>query len=202
MAHSTARRQIVLNSDDVRVFRSHLSEPTGSGLCFLPRDVGCILWEGYTNSRGYGYMKINERRHQVPAHHVAWTIEHGSVPTDPELVMDHLCQVPSCVSPAHLEWITFLENYRRIDGRSPVCRRGHPWRGLLPLYRADSQLRLCFRCLDEGKPKRRNHRTGKTNRMEWCPRGHSVAGDNGYDLPSLPGKRGCLICTHTWNATL
>ncbi|WP_406518152.1 HNH endonuclease [Streptomyces sp. NBC_00826] len=136
---------------------------------------------------------------------MAWAIEHGSIPTDPDLVADHLCQVTSCVSALHLEWVTTLENYRRIDGRSPVCRRGHPWRGLLPLYRVDSQVRICFRCIDEGpraKTDRRSGRRRKTDRMLWCPRGHDVSGDNGYSLENLPGRRGCWTCTKQWKASL
>lgn len=206
VTHATARRQLVLAPDDIVAFEALLAEPNGNRLCFLPDDPGCVFWKGRTNSRGYGLAKVIGRRHPVPAHHVAWVIEHGSIPADSDLVADHLCQVPSCVSVLHLEWVSALENYRRIDGRSPVCRRGHPWHGLLPLYRTNSQIRVCFVCLTEGptKPKEDRRRGFKTkaSRVLRCPRGHDVTGDNGYDLPNLRGRRGCHICTSAWKATL
>lgn len=203
MSQVPLRRQIMLAQQDFEYFMSRISEPNGNQLCFLPDDPGCVLWEGPTDDRGYGYTKVAARRHRVAAHHVAWTIEHGRVPADPDLVVDHLCQVPSCVSTLHMEWVTKLENMRRIDGRRPVCRRGHGWLGLLPLYRPDSQLRVCFQCTAEGKPPPRpDRRVGKSDRMKWCPRAHDVSGDNGYDLPGIPGKRGCVRCTEDWKAKL
>lgn len=206
MAHSSLRRQLMLTRSDVQTFNAQLSTPNGNALCFLPDDPGCVLWEGRVNERGYGLVKLDRHRHTVPAHHVAWAIKHGHIPADTNLVVDHLCQVPSCVSVLHLEWVTALENSRRIDGRNHVCRRGHPWRGLLPLYRLGSQLRLCFRCIEEG-PRRRlpePRRKGKVkaDRMLWCPRGHDVSGSNGYDLENLPDRRGCWKCTHHWKRSL
>jgi HNH endonuclease len=45
------------------------------------------------------------------AHRLAYTLAHGSVPEGLEL--DHLCRVPRCINPDHLEPVTPSENQRR-----------------------------------------------------------------------------------------
>ncbi|MFF0597905.1 HNH endonuclease signature motif containing protein [Streptomyces antibioticus] len=169
-------------------------------------DVGCIHWRGKVNKGGWGRAKISDRRHHVPAHHVAWAIAFGAIPEDTGLEVDHLCQVRDCLNVAHLEWVTTLENQRRIDLRRPVCRRGHDWSSLVPVFRLDGWVRICFDCLAEGPVKKKTDRRrgykSKASRMIRCPRGHDVSGDNGYDLPDLPGRRGCHVCTEAWKAVL
>ena len=195
-----ARRQPVLTDTDVELFRSLCDEPDGNALCFLPDDPGCIRWTGRIRKGGWGYF------YDTPAHHIAWFLTFGDVPGDPGLEVDHLCQVRDCVSVAHLEWVTTLENQRRIDLRRSVCRRGHDWTGSVPFFRHGRQARVCFQCVQEGPaPRQRDRRRGfktKAARMIRCPRGHDVTGDNGYDMPGLPGRRGCWTCTEAWRAAL
>lgn len=62
------------------------------------------------------------------AHRVAYTLAVGSIPDGLEI--DHLCFVPACVNPDHLEAVTGLENKRRAllhatHPRSDHCGRGH-----------------------------------------------------------------------------
>lgn len=57
----------------------------------------------------------------------AWSTSFVGPITD-GLELDHLCNVPSCVNPDHLEPVTHAENMRCIRGRQMACRRaGHDW---------------------------------------------------------------------------
>lgn len=63
---------------------------------------GCWLWKGYTSPRShYGYMSVAGMRGPVPAHRVAYALQHGECP--PGLVVMHSCDVKACVNPDHLE---------------------------------------------------------------------------------------------------
>lgn len=63
------------------------------------------------------------------AHRVAWEIANGPIPDG--LVIDHLCGIPRCVNPSHLELVTFRENVLRGNSisaqyaRSTECANGH-----------------------------------------------------------------------------
>jgi hypothetical protein len=69
----------------------------------------CWIWQWSKNDLGYGWAKVGST--SVPAHRLYYEREYGLVPSD--LVMDHLCRVPSCVNPDHVEPVTQLENVRR-----------------------------------------------------------------------------------------
>jgi hypothetical protein len=107
----------------------------------------CWMWTGGHNSAGYGQLMWNGRRDRM-AHKVVYSLFFGEVPEG--LEVDHLCLVPACVNPNHLEAVTRLENLRRShttghgNGTRTHCRRGHEftdantyaWRGK----------RLCREC--------------------------------------------------------
>ena len=92
--------------------------------------LDCWLW---TASRvdGYGRFRLGGRGSSpARAHVVAYELLIGPVPDGLEL--DHLCRVPACVNPSHLEAVTHAENCRR--GRAGAhnadkthCPRGHPY---------------------------------------------------------------------------
>lgn len=116
---------------------------------------GCWLWNGSIDGRGYGVVTYKNRT--MNAHRASWIIANGSIPAGLEL--DHLCRVPCCVNPSHLEPVTHLENVRRgIAGKALAdwqrakvqCPRGH-------LYEDDNlyidpkggrRCRACKRALD------------------------------------------------------
>lgn len=87
---------------------------------------GCCLWTGPVDTHGYG-------RHGKPvAHRVIYELIVGPIPDGLEL--DHLCRVPRCVNPHHLEPVTHAENVRRgmagsVNGArlraKTHCKRGH-----------------------------------------------------------------------------
>lgn len=85
----------------------------------------CWLWQGAVTSYGHGQIRVrdgwNEHR-MMRAHRVAYELLVGPIPDG--LVLDHLCEVPGCVNPAHLEPVLATVNLERT--RKPLCRRGHP----------------------------------------------------------------------------
>lgn len=87
---------------------------------------GCWRWTGAT-AQGYGTIRIGGRL--VPAHRWSWVEANGAIPA--RLQLDHLCRVPACVRPSHLEPVTQRENILRGEGlaaqhaRQTHCKRGH-----------------------------------------------------------------------------
>jgi hypothetical protein len=75
-------------------------------------DNGCWIWQGYRNPGGYGMFGGLRRG---LAHRFSY--EHYVGPIPAGLQMDHLCNVPACVNPAHLEPVTRKENMRRAHER-------------------------------------------------------------------------------------
>ena len=94
-------------------------------------DLGpCWIWQGSTRSGGYGNLKGVDKK-IVSAHRVAYESTFGPIP--PNLVLDHLCRVESCVNPHHLEPVTSRENTLRgvspsaLSARKTHCIHGHPF---------------------------------------------------------------------------
>jgi hypothetical protein len=65
----------------------------------------CWLWTGRTSPKGYG--TYGKRL----AYHLLFELLVEPVPAG--LQLDHLCRVPACVNPDHLEIVTPRENTRR-----------------------------------------------------------------------------------------
>lgn len=87
----------------------------------------CWLWQGALSAEGYGKFRVEPRT--IYAHRFAFEEIRGPIPAG--LVLDHLCRVPSCVNPSHLDPVTQTVNILR--GEAPrikvhharVCSRGH-----------------------------------------------------------------------------
>lgn len=90
---------------------------------------GVPCWErtSWRNKDGYTMMKYGGVRY--PAHRIIYQIFVEEVP--PELECDHLCRVPYCVNPVHIEPVTPDVNRLRgvgwsaINARKTHCKRGH-----------------------------------------------------------------------------
>jgi hypothetical protein len=67
--------------------------------------TSCWLWQWTKSSLGYSQIGRNS------GHRHYYEKKHGAVYSGLEL--DHLCRVPSCVNPDHLEPVTHAENMRR-----------------------------------------------------------------------------------------
>ena len=75
----------------------------------------CWLWTGAITN---GYGVIHSGATHVFAHRAAYEMSVQPIPEG--LVIDHLCRVPRCVNPSHLEAVTHAENVRRGN----ACLRG------------------------------------------------------------------------------
>jgi len=110
------------------------------------------LWAGGTTTLGYGTIWDGERN--AMAHRVSWEIAHGEkIP--PGLVIDHLCRLPKCVNPAHLEVVTISVNTSRgragevggAKNRAKThCPQGHPYSPENTYYYKDGKVRVCREC--------------------------------------------------------
>jgi len=91
----------------------------------VQNDSDCWLFTGSKTPQGYG--RLNVGGVPVPTHRVAY--EHFVGPIPPGHQIDHLCRVPSCCNPDHLEAVTPAENVRRglLGALKTHCKNGHPW---------------------------------------------------------------------------
>ncbi len=80
---------------------------------YIPEpNSGCWLWVGSVDKGGYARVGIKKKRFFV--HRIVFSLLRGDIPAG--LVIDHLCRVPSCINPQHMETVTIAENV--VRGRS------------------------------------------------------------------------------------
>lgn len=136
----------------------------------------CWIWTGYHNATGYPYSSLDGR--DQPAYRVVYQMVVGPIPEGLEL--DHLCNVPSCVNPDHLEPVTHAENMRRIRDRQLACRRaGHDWTDPHNVRVRKNGSRYCAEC-DRESLRRNYEPTGRPQNgtQDACRRGHPYSGEN------------------------
>jgi len=85
-------------------------------------DLGpCWLWLRPPTVGGYGQLRADGR--SVFSHRYAYELLVGAVA--PGLQLDHLCRVPACLNPSHLEPVTPRENtLRGIAARREAATHG------------------------------------------------------------------------------
>jgi hypothetical protein len=88
---------------------------------FLPEPFsGCWLWmantDGHPIGRNYGQIHILGRKRR--AHHAAWRIYRGSIPSGLQVL--HRCDTPLCVNPAHLFLGTPTDNLSDAEKKGRV----------------------------------------------------------------------------------
>ncbi len=71
---------------------------------------GCWIWMGRLNK---GYPKLSFENKTCGGHRVLYEMLIGPIPEG--LTLDHLCKIPCCVNPAHLEPVTLSVNMKRAD---------------------------------------------------------------------------------------
>ena len=96
-----------------------------------PRLGRCWIWNGAADEYGYGNLSVGAATRK--AHRLSYEWAKGTIPAGFEI--DHLCRVPACVNPAHLEAVTPKINSRRsfsvsgLNHRKTHCNHGHPFSG-------------------------------------------------------------------------
>ncbi len=91
---------------------------------YAPRLGSCWLWTGAIMHGGYGQIRLRPGTRTMNTHRFAYELLVGPIPDG--LHLDHLCRVPRCCNPLHLEPVTQAENSRRgaraiRDGWAPQC---------------------------------------------------------------------------------
>lgn len=129
---------------------------------YAPHLGHCWIWTGSKSSLGYGQIKVNG--HIRYAHRIVWEQTTGAPPALP---LDHLCRVPSCVNPSHLEPVTPGENARRspiiqAQKNKRFCINGHDRTGVNEVHY--SGRRFCRQCMYESikRYQRRRRAAAKT----------------------------------------
>lgn len=115
----------------------------------------CWIWTAYTDALGYGRCSRGYGRSRLP-HRVAYEALVGHIPDG--LVIDHLCRVPSCVNPAHLEPVPQRANVQRGQASETQtarhaarthCKRGHEFTPANTIQKANGRAcRTCTRAND------------------------------------------------------
>jgi hypothetical protein len=135
-------------------FWSHVDKSAGPD--------GCWLWTRYRDRAGYGRWASPQWPGDVYAHRIAYRMEVGPIPADYEV--DHLCFVPACVNPAHLEAVTLAEN-RRLRRPRPLtteCAHGHAMDEANTYVNPNNGSRHCRACM--GAANRAAHQKYKAQR--------------------------------------
>jgi len=108
-------------------------------------DEGCWIWSGGT-SQGYGAFR------KTRAHRWAYENLTESPPIPDGWHLDHLCRVPLCCNPDHLEAVTPKANMLRGVGPTAInaskthCKRGHEFTPKNTYVRGDTGHRQCKQC--------------------------------------------------------
>ncbi|MFE6920380.1 HNH endonuclease [Nocardia sp. NPDC057663] len=176
----------------------------------------CLVWTGPKNPQGYGKLYVGvpgmkRRGKTYLAHRLAYILAYGPDSVT-NLSVDHLCYVPLCCNPNHLEAVTLEENVRRAGERVTHCPKGHEYSG----GNVDSNEhghRRCRQCntdryhmeilghefvedLAGTSMKRRSCRVCnevKAKTASYCPQGHEY--DEGNTRIGTDGKKYCVQCT-------
>ena len=120
----------------------------------VTKTESCWIWTGGRSGNGYGLFwtgnyRLNGSPIWMMAHRFPYQDIHGDVADGLEL--DHLCRVPLCVNPDHLEPVTHAVNMQRSPlmgsyGRNKVqCVHGHPFDDA-NTYRWSNGHRACRTC--------------------------------------------------------
>lgn len=92
----------------------------------INKTESCWIWSGPKNELGYGLFTLplgKAKSKSIRAHRWSYEKYVGKIPDG--LVINHLCENPSCVNPEHLEACTQKENVHYSNPPSDKCSNGH-----------------------------------------------------------------------------
>ena len=121
--------------------------------------TGCWEWIGARDVRGYGNVRVGRRVRK--AHVVVYEALRGPIAAG--LECDHLCRVPWCVNPDHMDLVTHAENVSRGAARwvpgerqraKTHCPRGHGYSPENTYVQPSTGGRACRAC-DRAKKRAR-----------------------------------------------
>ena len=114
------------------------------------QEHGCWYWQGHI-SKPHEYGNFSFGYQQTGAHRASYMLHIGDIPEGYEI--DHLCKIPYCVNPDHLEAVTQAENSRRSAiGKSwelhllKKCSKGHDVQGENAKPHRKANGRVKYRC--------------------------------------------------------
>lgn len=96
--------------------------PIAEDLLGRPINGPCLIWTGALDPHGYGRVGNKDFGNSLVrfVHRASYALAKG-VHVDEPGILDHLCRVPACAAPGHLEEVTNAENIRR--GRWGIANR-------------------------------------------------------------------------------
>lgn len=106
----------------------------------------CWLYAGRKNNVGYGRFENSGVKYM--AHRATYEHFKGEIPDG--LQIDHLCRIPACINPDHLEAVTARENVLRSTGppaiyaKRTACKYGHVYTKANTYMRGNN--RVCRAC--------------------------------------------------------
>lgn len=114
----------------------------------------CWLWTGHLERNGYPTLG------STWAHRLSYELHVGHIPAGYQI--DHLCRVPACVNPKHLEAVTPRENFLRgthtsaIAAKRSTCIYGHPYTAEnLVVYSGGRVCKTCRNIRNSKRPTKR-----------------------------------------------
>jgi hypothetical protein len=173
----------------------------------------CLIWTGPQTKKGYGVINFRARKgvmNNELAHRVAYELANGEESAR-EMTIDHLCGVPLCCNPNHLEAVSLAENIRRSALAITACPQGHVYDEQNTLYTPDGH-RVCRQCnrnnyhrdtfghdfvLDPDNPSTKRQRCltcrlRKESTPQFCPHGHEYTPAN--TRLDNKGNKYCIQC--------
>lgn len=159
---------------------------------------GCWIWlSSRLGNSGHGVMSIGTTT--TTAHRVAYELYRGPIP--PGLDLDHLCRLPSCVNPWHLEAVTRRVNILRGNGacarhaRKTHCIRGHVFSGTYIQIKRGNR-RRCLECERFHSKKKRELRPDREIAHKWVSDALKSGKLLRPDICTVCGSRGVPIEAH------
>lgn len=113
-------------------------------------ETPCWIWQLSLTSAGYGQLTPSDTGVRELAHRFYWRQENGWLPRE----LHHVCGVPACVNPAHLEPVDDATHKRIHVASRTHCRRGHEY----AVHGSKSGRRRCLACKRDARRARQRER--------------------------------------------